>query len=83
MQRGYDIHQKDKNGWTPLVWCIDMSATGEIGAAEAIVDYLVEQGAQTDYRDDRYADLAAFARSRDRAIGKHVKQLLRRQKKPT
>jgi ankyrin repeat protein len=74
--QGFDVNQMDDGGWTPLVWCIDMAATGEVGSAEAIVDYLVEHGAQLEYKDKRYGSLLEFAHSRDGWVAEHLEKLL-------
>jgi ankyrin repeat protein len=78
VERGSDVNQKDDGGWTPLIWCIDMAATGGVGTAEAIVDYLVGQGADLEFRDDYYGSLVEFARSRDPAVAEHLEKLLAR-----
>ena len=78
IEQGFDVNQKDAGGWTPLLWCIDMAATGGVGMAEAIVDYLIAQGAELEYRDDYYGSLVEFARSRDTAVAEHLERLLAR-----
>jgi len=81
VELGFDVNQKDDAGWTPLVWCIDMAATGGIGTAEAIIDYLAAHGAELTHSDERYENILEFARSRDgccRAFGKRFgKEIMR------
>lgn len=72
IEQGLNVNQKDDGGWTPLVWCIDMAATGGVGTAEAIVDYLIQYGASLDYRDDECASLLEFAYSRDDWVAEHL-----------
>ena len=78
VEQGFDVNAKDDSGWTPLIWCIDMSATGVHGVAEAIIDYLVEHGASLDYRDDHYPSIIDFARSRDSMVTKHLEAIIKR-----
>ncbi|WP_299489672.1 ankyrin repeat domain-containing protein [Acaryochloris sp. IP29b_bin.137] len=75
--QGCDVNQKTDTGWTPLVWCIDMAATGGVGVAESIVDYLIEHGAQLEYKDDQYSSLLEFAYSRDSAVAMHLEKVIR------
>lgn len=74
--KGYDVNQKDDDGYTPLAWCVDMSATGGVGAAESILDYLVEHGARLEFKDDRYADVVEFAEACDNRCAEHIRQML-------
>lgn len=76
IEAGFDIHQKDSAGWTPLIWCIDMAATGEIGTAESIIDYLVARGAKLDYQDEDYRSIVEFAESRDHLVAEYIRKLL-------
>jgi ankyrin repeat protein len=87
VEAGYDVNQKaramigggfvaDENGWTPIIWCVFMAATGKIGAAEAIVDYLLKHGANFDLIDDRYNYILEFAEKADCHIAKHIKGIL-------
>jgi hypothetical protein len=52
-----------------------MTATGGIGEAETIVDYLVEHGAQLEYKDDTYGSLLEFAHSRDGWVAEHLEKI--------
>jgi ankyrin repeat protein len=81
VESGIDVNQKDDSGYTPLAWCIDMSATGKVGAAESIVDYLVEQGARLEFRDDRYADILEFAHACDYYVAAHIEDIMERRKR--
>lgn len=78
VESGYDVNQKDETGYTPLAWCIDMAATGAIGAAESIIDYLFERGAKLEFRDARYSNIVAFADDCDDGIARHIERLLKR-----
>ncbi len=77
VEQGLDLNQKDDGGWTPLVWAVDMAAAGEIGAAESIVDYLVNQGAVLEFRDADYGNLLEFAHSRDTRVAEHLERILK------
>jgi ankyrin repeat protein len=79
VEEGWDVNQKSDCGWTPLVWCIDMAAMANIGVAEAIFDYLVSRGADTEYRDSKYENLIEFARSRDPLVAEHLERVLGKQ----
>ncbi len=76
VEAGHDINQVDDAGWTALVWGIDMAATGEVGAAAAIADYLIGRGSSLETGDDFYPDLVAFAESRDPAVAEHLRRKL-------
>jgi ankyrin repeat protein len=78
VERGLDVNLKDKTGYTPLAWCIDMAATGQVGAAESIVDFLVEHGAKLEFRDDRYSDILEFAQACDGYVAEHIERLLKK-----
>jgi ankyrin repeat protein len=78
VEDGFDVNQKDNAGWTTLIWCIDMAATGQIGTAEAIVDYLIAHGAEINYTGQDYSNLVEFARSRDMAVAEHLEKILAR-----
>jgi ankyrin repeat protein len=78
IEQGLDVNQKDKNGWTPLVWAIDMAATGAFGTAEAIVDYLIEQGAELEFSNADYGSLLEFAHSRDTWVAEHLEKILKK-----
>ena len=78
VEHGLDVNQKDDGGWTPLVWCIDMAAAGAVGAAEAIVDYLIEHGAVLEFSDAKHGSLLEFAHSRDGWIAEHLEMILKR-----
>ena len=78
VEQGFDVNQKDDGGWTPLMWSIDIAAAGRVGVGEAIVDYLIEQGAQLDYEDDRYACLLEFAHSRDTWVAEHLERVMKK-----
>lgn len=54
-----------------------MAATGGVGVAESIVDYLIEHGAQLEYKDDQYSSLLEFAYSRDSAVAMHLEKVIR------
>ena len=57
-----------------------MAATGRVGEAEAVVDYLIEHGAQLEYEDSAYANIIEFAKARDDAVANHIEKLLQRGK---
>jgi ankyrin repeat protein len=78
VENGLDVNRKDDTGYTPLAWCIDMAATGAIGAAESIVDYLVKRGAKLEFSDARYADILAFANACDDRVAEHIAKLLQK-----
>ncbi len=77
LAEGYDVHEKDEGGWTPLIWCIDMAATAPLGVAEDIVDLLVAHGARLEFQDKDYADIVTFAESRDPGVAAHVAKLVK------
>jgi ankyrin repeat protein len=76
VEGGFDVHQKDATGYTPLAWCVDMAATGDVGAAESIIDYLVAHGARLEFSDDRYPGIVEFARACDESVAQHIEKLL-------
>ena len=80
LERGFDINQKDVFGGNALIWCIDMAATGRVGEAEAVVDYLIEHGGQLEYEESAYGNIIEFAKSRDDAVANHLEKLLQRDK---
>jgi hypothetical protein len=77
VEAGFDVNQKDDAGYTPLAWCVDMAATGDVGAAESIVDYLVEHGANLEFSDERYRNLLELARACDDRVAEHIGTLLK------
>ena len=81
VKAGFDVNEKDDGGWTPLVWCIDMAATGAKGAAESIVDYLVEHGARLEYSDSHFKDILAFAHNRDSWVAEHIEKIIAKKRK--
>lgn len=74
---GLDVNQKDETGYTPLAWCIDMAATGGIGAAESIFDYLLMHGARMEFSDERYANILEFAQATDGYLAEHIERRLK------
>jgi ankyrin repeat protein len=76
VEDGFDVNQKDDAGYTPLAWCVDMAATGKVGAAESIVDYLVEHGATLEFSDERYSSLLELAQDCDGYVAEHIERLL-------
>jgi len=78
VEQGLDVNRKDEGGWTPLVWAIDMAAAGAVGAAEAIVDYLIERGAALEFSDADYGSLLEFAHSRDTWVAEHLEKILKK-----
>ena len=78
VEAGCDVNQKDDAGYTALSWCVDMAATGGVGVAESIVDYLVEHGAKLEFSDKRYSDLLEFARACDDGVAAHIETLLKK-----
>jgi hypothetical protein len=54
-----------------------LAATGPLGCAESIVDYLIAHGARLQFCDRDYPNIVEFARSRDEQIAKHVDRVLK------
>jgi ankyrin repeat protein len=49
---GLDVHVRDKNGYTPFHWAVDMGCPGEPADREAVVRALVAAGADVLAADD-------------------------------
>ena len=51
LRGGLSAHARDRGGYTPLHWVVDMGLVGEPSEREAIVEALVEAGADINARD--------------------------------
>ena len=68
----FDINKKDNNGWTPLVWAIDMACTSTEGVAEEIITLLLSYGAITDLKLQGYTSLIEFSYNVHQDIGAFI-----------
>ena len=76
VEAGLDLERRDVLGWTPVVWAIDMASTSAVGVAEAIVEYLVEQGARLDFEPRPGESVVAFAEGVDPGVAACVRRLV-------
>jgi len=74
---GFDVNLRDVSGWTPLVWAIDMACTSEVGVAEDIVDFLIENGAEINIRPTPNESLVEFAHEIHPNIGKYIERVVK------
>ena len=71
---GFDVNKPSNNGYTPLVWAIDMASTGGIGVAEKIIDLLLERGADIEYNPTSHSSILEFAKNVDPGIYRFMKR---------
>ncbi len=74
VEAGFDVNKRSGNGYTPLVWAIDMACTSKVGVAESIIDYLIANGADLSDNPTRFTSLIEFADSTHPDIGKYIRQ---------
>jgi ankyrin repeat protein len=75
---GFDVNKPSNNGYTPLVWAIDMARTGGIGTAEKIVELLLEHGADIEHNPTSHSSILEFAKSVDPGIYRFMEDKMKR-----
>ena len=73
VEAGFSINKTDYNNYTALIWAIDMSSTSEIGVAEEIIDYLIDNGADINILPIGYISILEFAKERNPEIFSYLK----------
>ena len=72
----FDINQKDRNGWTPLMWAIDMAATSEKGVAKSIIELLILNGANTDIQPSKDESITDFSYRIHPEVGEFISKII-------